>query len=135
MHEQESPLNARSVALRLGVHISTLNCWLASDEERRPENRRFGFHRYRGRKRVWTIAAFNALKLAIEAESEPGGCLGGWRRGADKRETTDDGAASEALDQVLAFQVRDRAANQSAALIGINGPRPEATEDGQCPPQ
>ncbi len=64
----DAPLDARTVALRLGVALSTLNGWLGADEERPLAERRFHFHSYRGRKRVWSEQAFRLLERAIETE-------------------------------------------------------------------
>lgn len=103
----DAPLDARTVALRLGVALSTLNGWLAVDEERPLAERRFHFHGYRGRKRVWSEQAFRLLERAIETESEPGGCLGGWRGecGNTSVSARDKGntAAVEAMRKVLGF--------------------------------
>ncbi len=103
----DRPLNARQCAVRLGVANSTLNAWLAADENRPLAERRFNFHRNHGRKRLWSEEAFQALKLAIETESEPGGCLAGWRvkpRGCNvsAREAQ---AATAALHRVLNFRI------------------------------
>ena len=104
----DAPLDARTVALRLGVALSTLNMWLAADEERPLAERRFQFHVYHGRKRLWLDAGFQSLKSAIETESQPGGCLGGWRDGSGRREASgggkNDSAAAVAMRKVLAFR-------------------------------
>ena len=76
MPKEEAPLNACAVARRLGVGLSTLNSWLAADENRAPHQRNFHFHSYRGRKRIWSESAYLALECAIALESEPGGMLG-----------------------------------------------------------
>ena len=105
MHSAQPPLDAGGVALRLGVRPSTLNGWLAADEERSLQERRFHFHTYRGRKRVWSETAYVDLERAIERESEPGGVLGGWRNAADRTIGPDqEPAARAALDRVLSFR-------------------------------
>lgn len=110
MPKDDAPLDARTVARLLGVSISTMNCWLAADEERHPEDRRFAFHSYRGRKRVWTADACEALKQAIETESEPDGCLGGWRNADGDRGVSAGDAATEAMLRVLGFYDGDEPA-------------------------
>jgi hypothetical protein len=108
MSTHDTPLDARTVALRIGVGLSTLNMWLSADEERPLAERRFQFHDYHGRKRLWSEAGFQALKSAIETESQPGGCLGGWRDGSGRCEASggakNDSAAAVAMRKVLAFR-------------------------------
>jgi hypothetical protein len=95
-------LTARAVAGRLGVSLSTLNGWLATDQGREPADRRFTHHCYRGRKRLWTEEAFNKLEAAVERESEPGGVLGRWRSDcAPSTVTVSCANAGDALTQVL----------------------------------
>src|SRR5689334_7134911 len=54
---------------------TTLEEWLAADLLRPQDDRRFQFHRWRGRKRIWSPEAYRKLIEAIEHESEPGGVL------------------------------------------------------------
>lgn len=125
----ETPLTARVVALRLGVSRSTLDTWLGADEERPLAERRFQFHVYHGRKRLWSEAGFQALKCAIETESQPGGLLGGWRDGSGSGGPGSDGAsarakdntaAAEAMRKVLGYSHGDVTGRERDALVGID---------------
>lgn len=62
-------------ATDLRVSKRTLDTWLSADLLRPLDMRRFQFHTFRGRKRIWSENAFEQLKLAIERESAPGGVL------------------------------------------------------------
>ena len=105
MSKEEAPLNACAVARRLGVGLSTLNSWLAADENRAPHQRNFHFHSYRGRKRIWSESAYLALECAIALESEPGGMLGQWRlRHATSPNSAITPAGLAALHEVLHFK-------------------------------
>jgi hypothetical protein len=105
MQENGPPFNACAVAKRLGVSLSTLNWWISADEERRPEYRRFQFHSYRGRKRIWSETHYLSLERAVEIESAPGGVLGGWRKTTDRENASErESSAREALDRVLNFR-------------------------------
>jgi hypothetical protein len=68
-------LTIAEVAERLRVSVRTLEGWLSADLARGPDDRRFQFHVRRGRKRLWSAKATEALAAAIERESEPGGVL------------------------------------------------------------
>src|SRR5262249_41441550 len=70
-----SDLTIDEIALRLRVGKRPIDGWLAADLLRAADDRRFQFHSRRGRKRIWTEAAFQQLRAAIERESEPGGVL------------------------------------------------------------
>lgn len=65
-------LDAREVARRLSVGVSTLNGWLKTDDERPPGKRVFRFHRWRGSARRWSECGFLELEEAIHRESECG---------------------------------------------------------------
>jgi hypothetical protein len=121
----ETPLNARTVAARLGIALSTLNAWLAAEEERPLLDRRFHFHTFHGRKRLWSEANFQALERAIEAESEPGGRLAGWRTGSGNRSKSarEGAAATAAMLAVLGFRYDE----------DDDDVQPAATEVKQCP--
>ena len=97
-YKPETPLNARTVAARLGFALSTLNAWLAAEEDRPVVERRFNCHAFHGRKRVWSLAGFEALKGAIEAESEPNGRLAGWRNGWGGRSDRPRGGGGHGRD-------------------------------------
>jgi hypothetical protein len=116
MTKSETPLNFREVAFLLGVARSTLNGWLSADEERPAHERRFSFHSYRGRKRVWAEASFVKLERAIAAESEPGGCLAGWRSRHGSHAASVPDAATEAMLRVLGYYDGDEPA------AGADGP-------------
>ncbi len=101
------PANAKAVARRLGISRGTLDAWIAKDRELAPAERKFHFHAYRGRKRVWTEAAFQALQSAVERESADGGCLSRWRNPAgarSKRALEASHLGQAALKQVLNFR-------------------------------
>src|ERR1700675_4123877 len=63
------------VARDLRTSKRTLDGWLSADLLRPVDSRKFQFHTFRGRKRIWSTAAFEMLKSAIERESAPGGVL------------------------------------------------------------
>lgn len=101
------PADAKAVARRLGISRGTLDAWIARDRELAPDARKFHFHTYRGRKRVWSEAAFQALQSSVERESADGGCLGRWRSPESARSTTavETAASSRAaLEKVLNFR-------------------------------
>lgn len=99
------------VAQDLRTSKRTLDGWLSADLLRPVELRRFQFHTFRGRKRIWSTAAFEMLKSAIERESAPGGVLAGSR---SSNETTigtlpvayGSAAVRSAYDAVLAWPSR-----------------------------
>jgi hypothetical protein len=113
MSKYEAPINFREVAFLIGVARSTLNGWLSADEERPAHERRFSFHSYRGRKRVWSEASFFKLERAIAAESEPGGCLAGWRSRHGSHVASVPDAATEAMLRVLGYYDSDEPADGS----------------------
>jgi hypothetical protein len=57
------------------VQVMALDQWLTDDMLRPADERRFQFHTFRGAKRIWTEAAFQNLRAAIERESLSGGVL------------------------------------------------------------
>jgi hypothetical protein len=67
------------VTVDLRISKRTLDGLLSADLLRPVESRRFQFHTFRGRKRIWSVLAFEMLKSAIERESAPGGVLAGSR--------------------------------------------------------
>lgn len=135
MSKNEMPLNARSVALRLGTALSTLNGWLSADEEHPAHERRFAFHTYRGRKRLWSEAGFVALERAIEIESEPGGVLGGWRSGYGSRAASahEAGEARKAMLCVLAFHHDGDPATRADLASTAGDEDSDAGEAQGCP--
>jgi hypothetical protein len=97
----QQALDVAQAAARLDVSPATLKGWLAEDQDRDPENRKFDFHRWRGRSRKWTEEGFRKLELAIHEESQTG-VLSRWRtRGKTKAESPPDPDAEAALAEVL----------------------------------
>jgi hypothetical protein len=92
-------LTAVAVAARLGVAVSTLNSWLADDENR--QQPLFYFHRWRGNKRVWSEEGFQKLETAIDRESRYGALSGRLTRSKAKTLSPPDPDAEAALAQVL----------------------------------
>lgn len=140
MQQDETPLNARTVAARLGIGLSTLNGWLAAEEDRPLLDQRFHFHTFHGRKRVWSLAGFQSLKQAIEDESEPGGVLAGWRKGpgSDSRSAREAAAATAtataAMLSVLGFRHdKDPAGGPGGSVHDSDDEQAAATEVKQCP--
>jgi hypothetical protein len=97
---------AAEVASDLRISRRALESILASDLPRAPDDRRFQFHAWRLSKRIWSPAAYEALKSAIERESEPGGVLVSKKRqqaqksGVSFKFVTDK-RAREAYDAVM----------------------------------
>lgn len=136
MQQDETPLNARTVAARLGIGLSTLNGWLAAEEDRPLLDQRFHFHTFHGRKRVWSLANFQSLKQAIEDESEPGGVLAGWRKGpgGHNRSAREAAAATAAMLSVLAFRHdKDPAGEPGSSVHDSEDEHAATTEVKQCP--
>lgn len=136
MSKDETPLNARTVAARLGIGLSTLNGWLAAEEDRPLLDQRFHFHTFHGRKRVWSLAGFQSLKQAIEAESEPGGVLAGWRNGPGSRSRSarEAAAATAAMLSVLGFRHdEDPAGGPDGSVHDSHDEQAAATEVTRCP--
>jgi hypothetical protein len=92
-------LTAREVADRLGTAVSTLNSWLAVDENR--EHALFNFHRWRGAKRVWTEEGFQKFEAAIDRESRRGVLASRRTRSKAKPMSPPDPDAEAALARVL----------------------------------
>jgi hypothetical protein len=92
-------LSAIEVAGRLGVAASTLNGWLAVDENR--QRPLFDFHRWRGNKRVWSEEGFQQLEAAIDSESRRGVLAGRRTRSKAKPMSPPDPDAEAALARVL----------------------------------
>jgi hypothetical protein len=92
-------LTAREVADRLGMAVSTLNGWLAVDENR--EHALLNFHRWRGAKRVWSEEGFQQLEAAIDRESRRGVLAGQRTRSKAKPTSPPDPDAEAALARVL----------------------------------
>jgi hypothetical protein len=99
MPDLVSMLSAIEVAARLGVAASTLNGWLAVDENR--QNPLFDFHRWRGNKRVWSEEGFGQLEAAIDRESRRGVLSGQRTRSKAKPTSPPDPDAEAALARVL----------------------------------
>ncbi|SDO48159.1 hypothetical protein SAMN05444050_4243 [Afipia sp. GAS231] len=94
-------MDVAQTAARLDVSPATLKGWLAEDQDRDPEKRKFDFHRWRGRRRKWTEEGFRKLELAIHEESQTG-VLSKWRtREKTKAESPPDPDAEAALAEVL----------------------------------
>ena len=95
-------LDVTEVATRLDVAPATLKGWLADDQEREPAERKFDFHRWRGRNRKWTQEGFRKLEFAIHQESQ-NGVLSGWRtrKKNPNAESPPDPDAYAALAEVL----------------------------------
>jgi hypothetical protein len=64
---------ADEVAQKLGVSKSSLDGRLVEDRKR--SSQLFAYHGYRGKKRIWTRAGYQALESALKKQSEPGGAL------------------------------------------------------------
>jgi hypothetical protein len=92
-------MTAIEVAARLGMAVSTLNGWLAVDENR--QHALFDFHRWRGNKRVWSEEGFQKLEAAIDRESRRGVLAGRRTRSKAKPLSPPDPDAEAALAQVL----------------------------------
>ena len=92
-------LSAIEVAGRLGVAASTLNGWLAVDENR--QHPLVDFHRWRGNKRVWSEEGFQQLEAAIDRESRRGVLSGQRTRAKAKPMSPPDPDAEAALARVL----------------------------------
>ena len=136
MQQDETPLNARTVAARLGIGLSTLNGWLAAEEDRPLHDRRFHFHTFHGRKRVWSLAGFQSLKQAIEDQSEPGGVLAGWRKGpgSHSRSASEAAEATTAMLRVLGFRYNNEPTVRSGRSVHDRDDEQAKTTGGeQCP--
>jgi hypothetical protein len=97
----QQTLDVAEVAARLDVAPATLKGWLSEDQDRDPADRKFDFHRWRGRRRKWTEAGFRKLELAIHEESQTG-VLSGWRTREKTRAVSPaDPDAEAALAEVL----------------------------------
>jgi hypothetical protein len=92
-------LTAIEVAKRLGLAVSTLNGWLAVDENR--QHALFDFHRWRGKKRVWSEEGFQQLEDAIDRESRRGVLSGQRARSKTRPLSPPDPDAEAALARVL----------------------------------
>jgi hypothetical protein len=66
---------ADEVVRELRISKRSLERILSSDNKRPADRRAFTFHTWRLSKRIWSPAAYEKLKAAIERESEPGGLL------------------------------------------------------------
>jgi hypothetical protein len=99
MPDSVNMLSAIEVAGRLGVAASTLNGWLAIDENR--QQPLFDFHRWRGNKRVWSEEGFRLLEAAIDRESRRGVLSGQRIRSKAKPMSPPDPDAEAALARVL----------------------------------
>jgi hypothetical protein len=101
-------LDTGEIAERLNVAMSTLSGWLRADQARRPEDRVFDFHRWRGRSRYWSEEGFQKLEMAIHRESQVG-VLARWRtRRSDDLLSPPDPDADASLDQVLSRGIARR---------------------------
>lgn len=129
-------MDARTVAAYLGIALSTLNGWLAAEEDRPAADQRFHFHTFHGRKRLWSQDGFRALKQAIETESEPGGVLAGWRKAPSghHRSAREVAAATAAMLSVLAFhQNKDSGSGPSGSVHDSDDEQAARAEVKQCP--
>jgi hypothetical protein len=94
-------LDAREVARRLGIGVSTLNAWLKADEERSSDKRVLQFHRRRGSARRWSERGFVDLEEAIHRESENGVLTGARHTRGAPNLAPPDPDAEAALANVL----------------------------------
>lgn len=133
-----SDLTIQEVAARLRVGLRTLEGWLSSDVVRAPDDRRFQFHVRRGRKRLWSAKAVEALRAAIERESEPGGVLAVSKSKSAMASGTSSARfvpqdVQSAFAEVLNFPLRPRTTMPPGTASARSRSRPERRPPGKTP--